>query len=190
MTQNKRVIGITGGSGCGKSYISGLLKKRGLAVIDCDVVAREVMEPGKPCLLEVAEVFGERVIENGVLQRKALAEIVFSDEKMLKKLDEITHKYILEDIYNKIREESGDTVIIDGATLLESGILCDKMVGILADKEERKRRIMDRDGLLKKDAEMRINAQKPDSFYIERCDVVFYNNKEADVENILKGIME
>ncbi len=190
MTQNKRVIGITGGSGCGKSYISGLLRQRKIPVIDCDVVAREIMEPGMPCLLEVEEAFGEQVLLGGRLDRKALAEIVFSDKKMLEKLDKITHKYILSSIYNKIEEADGEIVCIDGATLLESGLKCDKMVGILARTEDRKKRIINRDGLSEEQAEKRINAQKPDSYYIENCDIVFYNDENADIETILKGIIE
>lgn len=190
MTQNKRVIGITGGSGCGKSYICSLLRERGIFVIDCDVIAREIMEPTSPCLLETAEVFGEKILDGGKLNRKALAEIVFSDDKMLKKLDEITHKYILRDIYNKIEEINSGVICIDGATLLESGIKCDKMVGILAKAEDRKQRIINRDALSSEQAEKRINAQKPDSFYIENCDVIFYNDADADFDSILKGILE
>lgn len=190
MMQNKRVVGITGGSGSGKSYISGLLRQRGIPVIDCDVIAREIMEPEKPCLLEAAAFFGEKILTDGRLNRKALAEIVFSDEKMLKKLDEITHKYILADIYNKIEEEKSEVICIDGATLLESGVKCDKMIGILASREDRKKRIMVRDGLSDEAADARINAQKPDEFYIENCDLVFVNDGSLDFEEVLKGIME
>lgn len=191
MMQNKRVVGITGGTGCGKSYISGLLRNAGIPVIDCDIIAREVMKPGKPALAEAAEFFGNEILENGVLNRKKLASIVFSDEKMLKKLNEITHKYILADIYNKIDREKGDLVCIDGAVLVESGIKCDKLIGILASRELRCERIMKRDSLSEEDAKKRISAQKPDSFYIENCDLVFYNNAEnLDFNEILKGITE
>ncbi len=190
MMQNKKVVGITGGSGCGKSYISGLLRQNGIPVIDCDVIAREIMAAGKPCLLEAVAFFGERILKEGELNRKALAQIVFSDENMLKKLDEITHKYILADIYNRIEEEKSEVVCIDGATLLESGVKCDKMIGILADRKDRKRRIMERDSLTEEEAQRRIGAQKPDEFYIKNCDLVFYNNENFDFENVLKGILE
>lgn len=190
MTQNKRIIGITGGTGCGKSYISGLLRGAGIPVIDCDAVAREVMLPGKPALSEAAEFFGGEILENGALNRKKLAEIVFSDEKKLKKLNEITHKYILADIYNKIEREQSDLVCVDGAVLIESGMKCDKLVGILADRALRKARIMKRDSLTEDEAERRISAQKPDSFYTENCDFVFYNNGNLDFNEILKRITE
>ncbi|MBO5060148.1 MAG: dephospho-CoA kinase [Clostridia bacterium] len=191
MTQNKKVIGITGGSGCGKSYLSGLLRERGIPVIDADIVAREVMQKGQPCLLEAAECFGSEILSDGELNRKKLAEIVFSDEKMLKKLNEITHKYILASIYNKIEKEESEIVCVDGAVLIESGIKCDMLVGVLADKAVRKKRIMLRDGLSDGEAEARINAQQEDGFYLENCDFVIYNNGDTfDIDSILKRIEE
>ncbi len=191
MMQNKRVIGITGGSGCGKSYISKKLRERGFGVIDADVSARIVMEKGHPCLAETAAYFGEQILKSGELDRKKLAEIVFSDEESLKKLNEITHKYILSDIYDKIEKQNCETVFVDGAVLIESGIECDMMIGVLADKEVRKSRIMNRDGLSEPEADRRIGAQAEDSFYIDRCDFVLYNNgSEPDIDYILKRIQE
>ncbi len=191
MMQNKRVIGITGGSGCGKSYISKKLMERGFLVVDADVSARVVMEKGHPCLAETAAHFGEQILKNGELDRKKLAEIVFSDEASLKKLNEITHKYILADIYDKIEKGKGETVFVDGAVLIESGIKCDMMIGVLADKEVRKNRIVSRDGLSETEADRRIGAQQEDSFYIDRCDFVFYNNgSEPDIDYILKRIQQ
>ncbi len=184
-----RVIGITGGSGCGKSYISEKIAEMGYTVIDCDKVAREVTKKGQPCLLELADFFGEQILKAGELNRKVLAKLVFSDSEKLVKLNEITHKYILENIYNKIKEEESGTVIVDGAVLIESGFACDKMVGILADHEVRKTRIMSRDALTVDEAEARILAQKGDEFYLKNCDEIFCNN-EGDITKIIKGIIE
>ena len=189
MMQNKKLVGITGGSGCGKSHLSMLLKEKGIPVIDCDVVSREIMAKDTPCAREVTAFFGEEILENGEINRKKLGKIVFSDPEKLKKLNEITHKYILSDIYNKMEKEESDIVCADGATLIESGISCDVMVGVLADKELRKARIMERDGLTCEDAELRIGAQKEDSFYIENCDFVIYNNLgEFDIDGLIKRI--
>lgn len=189
MTQNKRLVGITGGSGCGKSHLSGLLRENGIPVIDCDIVSREIMAKGTPCAKEVIEFFGNEIAECGEINRRALGRIVFSDDKKLKKLNEITHKYIASDIYNKIKQEKSPVVCLDGATLIESGIKCDLMVGILADKEIRKKRIMERDGLSEADAVQRISAQQEDSFYIENCDFVICNNLgEFDIEAFIKRI--
>lgn len=191
MMQNKKIVGITGGSGCGKSYISELLRKRGIPVVDADLSARVVMQQGHPCLAETAECFGGEILENGVLNRKKLAEIVFSDGEKLKKLNEITHKYILADIYNKIEQEKSGVVCVDGAVLIESGIKCHMMIGVLAENTFRKARIMARDGLSEEEAARRIGAQQPDDFYKTHCDFVIYNNGGAvDIEELIKRIKE
>ena len=191
MMQNKKLIGITGGSGCGKSHLSSLLRSRGIPVIDCDIVSREIMAKGTPCAKEVVEFFGEEILENGEINRRKLGRIVFADKEKLKKLNEITHKYILADIYNKMEKERSDVICADGATLIESGINCHLLVGILADKELRIKRICERDNLSHEDAKLRVDAQKDDSFYIENCDFVVYNNSgNIDIDEFIKRISE
>lgn len=191
MMQNKKLVGITGGSGCGKSHLSMLLRERGIPVIDCDIVSREIMAKDTPCAKEVTQYFGDEILENGEINRRKLGKIVFADLEKLKKLNEITHKYILADIYNKMEKEESQVVCLDGATLIESGIACDIIVGILADKEIRKNRIMERDGLDEEDAKLRISAQKEDDFYIKNCDFVIYNNEgEFDIDGFIKRITE
>lgn len=190
MMQNKRVIGITGGSGCGKSYLCKKLEDKGFLVIDCDKIAAEVMEPGSACLLETAEVFGAEILDEGRLNRKKLAEIVFSDGEKLLTLNKITHKYILERIYNMIENAEPGLIFVDGAVLIESGVRCDMMVGILADRDIRRRRIMVRDGLTDDEATRRIGAQKPNDFYEENCDIIVYNNEEdVDIDALLERIV-
>ncbi len=190
MMQNKKLIGITGGSGCGKSHLSSRLRERGIPVIDCDLVSREIMAKDTPCAKEVCEFFGKEILENGEINRRKLGNIVFSDPEKLKKLNEITHKYILESIYNRMEKEESDIVFTDGATLIESGIKCDMMVGILADREVRKKRIMERDGLSEEDARLRINAQKDDEFYIKNCDFVIDNSLgNIDIDEFIKKII-
>jgi len=190
MMQNKKLVGITGGSGCGKSHLSSLLRQRGIPVIDCDLVSRQIMAKDTPCAKEVCEFFGNEILENGEINRRKLGNIVFSDKDKLKKLNEITHKYILESIYNRMAEEESQVVCADGATLIESGIDCHMMVGILADKEVRKKRIMERDGLTEKDAILRISAQKDDEFYIKNCDFVIDNTHgDIDIDEFVKKII-
>ena len=192
MMQNKKIVGITGGSGCGKSHLSGLLRSRGIPVIDCDLVSREIMVKGEPCYLEVLAEFGDVILQpDGEINRKNLGEIVFSDPEKLEKLNKITHKHILADIYNKIEKEDSKVIGLDGAVLIECGIECDFLVGVLADKELRIQRIMARDSLSKESAKRRIEAQKQDSFYIENCDFVVYNNgNEYDIDDLIKRIAD
>ena len=188
MTQNKKTVGITGGSGAGKSYISELLRERGYTVIDADETAHESIN-GAECAAELSEYFGAEILSGGRINRKKLGEIVFSEPEKLKKLNEITHKYILKDIRNKIGTANSDIVFVDGAVLIESGMECDFMIGVISDREIRKKRIIERDGITEEEASRRISAQQKDSFYRKNCDMTVENNgKKVDIDRILKRV--
>lgn len=191
MMRNKKVIGITGGSGCGKSYVSDLLRRRGIPVIDADKTAHEVMAAGTPCCREVIDFFGGEIEENGGINRGKLGKIVFSDPGMLKKLDEISYKYILAGIENKIENEDAEMVFVDGATLIESGMTCDVMIGVIADFSARKKRIVLRDGISEETARMRIQAQPSEDFYRKNCDFIIYNDgRPIDIDGMLRKVWE
>lgn len=191
MRQNKTVVGITGGSGCGKSYLSSLFREQGYTVIDADVIGKEVMQKGEACLREVVCEFGEDILENGELNRKKLAKIVFSDPAELQKLNKISHKYILLRIEDMVRNAASQLVFVDGAVLIESGFSCDIMIGVIAEYDKRKERIKARDALSEEEALRRLDAQPDKEFYIENCDFVVYNNgAEFDISEILKRIEE
>ena len=185
------IIGITGGSGCGKTTVSQLLTKNGVDVIDCDLVARKIVEPDMPALDEIKNYFGTEYINNdGTLNRKKLASVVFNSSEKLLKLNEITHKYVKEYIDSYIEKSMADFVGIDAAALIESGIYkqCDYVISVLADKELRKERIMIRDSLSEDEASERINSQKNDEFYIEKSDYIVYNN--GNKQEISTGVKE
>lgn len=199
------VIGLTGGSGAGKGEISLCFMSNGVRALDTDKVSRLVSAPGKPCLRELCECFGEKILrEDGTLDRKVLGGIVFgeNDENVknqkLADLNRITHKHIIVEINDWLgrRAASGDTVaVVDAPQLFESGFdkHCDFIVGVIAEKDVRIRRIMARDGITSESAEARISSQKSDDFFIENCDFIVYNNGgidalEQQVANILKKI--
>ena len=175
MTQNKKIIGITGGSGAGKSYISDELRKRGYEVIDADRVGHESINRPE-CVKELAREFGNGVVSEGKIDRKRLGEAVFGAPERLAALNEITHKYILSDIAEKIRAAKGELVFVDGAVLIESGMKCDAMIGVTAARDVRTARIMRRDGITCAEAERRISAQQEDDFYRKNCDFIIENN--------------
>ncbi len=191
-----KIIGLTGQSGAGKSTVSGMFASLGCHSIDTDKVARKVVEPGRPALLEITQTFGADVLkEDGTLNRPALATIVFSDPAELEKLNHITHKYITEEVKKEIASCGKDVVIVDAPALFESGIdsMCDIIVSVLADEETRIRRIMKRDSLSREKAEERIHAQKDDNFYRNRSHFVLENNEmleesEEAVHKILKSV--
>ena len=177
-------LGITGGSGCGKTTVSDILRSRGIDVVDCDVLAREVVRAGKPALAEIAARFGEAYIRpDGTLDRKKLGGLVFLDPAALLDLNSITHRYITAELERHIQGYSGNIIGIDGAAIIESGTAaaCDYVLAVLAEEAVRAARICARDGLAEEEALQRICAQKPDAFYLEHADFVIYNNGDRTV---------
>lgn len=188
-----KIIGVTGGSGAGKTTITKIMENFGAEVVDADVVAREVVMEGQPALKEIENQW-ENVVDGGKLNRKALAKIVFNDESQLHKLNSITHKYIIDLIKKKIKKSCASVFVIDAIALFESGLsdLCDVTVCVIADKDTRINRIMARDNLTKLEAEERINAQKDDGFYIKNADHTIYNDDDEcllkeKIGRIIKG---
>ena len=183
------LIGITGGSGCGKSMVSEEFTKSGMVVIDADTVAREVTEPEMPALSEIEKAFGsEYISEDGVLLRKKLGSLVFSDTEKLALLNSIINKYLRELIDEKIKNADSKIVCLDAPLLIEYDLdeRCDVVVAVLADAQIRAERICKRDGISLQDAENRIKSQKNDDFYLEKADYIVYNN--SDKENAKKEI--
>ena len=183
------ILGVTGGSGCGKSAFCRKLKGLGAYVIDADVVARQVLEEGKPALAEIKAEFGEEYLNSdGTLNRKKLGELVFSNPDKLKKLNEITHKYITEEINKELKEKEDGLRVIDAALLFESGLdkICGRTLCVLASREVRAERIMERDAISQLAAYARIDAQQNDEFYKKRADDIIENNG-AEAELIAKA---
>ena len=178
--KNKRIIGITGPTGAGKSILSEALRQAGVPVLDADAAAREVTVPGHPCLAELADAFTDKILlPDGSLDRKALAKAAFSSEEGTVKLNSITHPHILALLQKRIAEalSRGDAVAVDAPLLFESGLdaLCTETVAVLAPPSRRRRRIMRRDGLTAEEAEARMAAQPGEDFYLDRADGILYN---------------
>ena len=118
---------------------------------------------------------------DGSFDRKALGAVVFADPQALADLNAITHRYVKEEVRRQLRSHArngGKAAVIDAIALIESGLgeLCTMTVGVTADPEIRAKRIMAREGIGEEYARSRIAAQKPDSYFIENCDHVLYNN--------------
>ncbi len=179
-----RLIGLCGRSGSGKSSFCKAAQQQGVIVIDCDAVYKELVSKPTPCLKEIEENFGSSVIKNDSLDRKTLANIVFTNREKLLLLNSITHKHIRASINEILENLTPDsTVILDAPTLFESGIdgICDHIVGIIASDEACIERIITRDGIPREKAVLRLSNQLSNDFIIEHSDTVIYNDstKEA-----------
>ncbi|MBR3934683.1 MAG: dephospho-CoA kinase [Clostridia bacterium] len=190
------IVGLTGGTGTGKTSISKIFEKSGYKVINYDLVTRQIYSKGSRCLNEVVETFGKEILtSDGELDRRKLGEIVFSDKNSLDRLNKIVYKYILSLTAGEIEKSKNKKLLLDAPTLFESGLdkSCDVIVGVVAKKELRLNRVAMRDGLLPERVQERINSQKPDEFYFSNCDYVIENNGSYDelaakVEQILSAI--
>lgn len=175
------IIGLSGGSGSGKTTAAAVMASLGAAVIDTDRVYRDLCVPGSPCLSELAGVFGKDILlQDGALDRKKLGALVFSDAAARLRLNAITHAYIAEKTKRLIKEydASGrEAVIIDAPLLFESGFdaFCDITVGVTAPPDVRMARIIARDGLTVEQAEKRIASQLSDEELSRRCDFIIEN---------------
>ena len=160
-------VGLTGGIGSGKSAVTDLLRSRGAAVIDADVLAREVVAPGTPGLQQIVEAFGEDVLlPDGSLDRPALGRLVFADEQARRRLNAITHPLIGERTSELLREaeRAGTQVLVhDVPLLVENGLapLYDAVVVVAAEPSTQLDRLVRLRGMSREDAQARIDAQAP-----------------------------
>ena len=193
MAVNKKVkvIGLTGMSGAGKSTACKTFKAEGFDVIDCDLICREIVEKGKPCLHEITEAFGNTVLnDDGSLNRAETGGIIFSDNKKRNLLNGIMYPYVSYIVIKAIISRDKGYTILDAPTLFESGIdsICDSIVSIVADKEVLLERIMTRDSINREQAESRLASQHDTGYFSERSDHLIANNGSS--EEFLSEIMK
>lgn len=180
------IIGLTGPTGCGKSVVAAAFAECGVGVIDADRCAREVVQPGQPCLAELVKTFTPDILRaDGSLDRAELAAIAFADPAKTRALNDITHPAICALMRQRAQalfEDGYKVVAFDSPQLFEAGqdADCDKTVAVLADKALRLERIMARDRISEQSALLRMSAQPDDDFYRQRADVIWENNGDAE----------
>ncbi len=193
----KNIIGLTGPTGAGKSVVAAAAKAQGIAVIDCDLLCREVYKNNSLCRAALAEAFGQSVIENNDVNRKNLAAIAFKSKENTEKLNQTVLPFIISGTLEEIEKQTENTVLLDAPTLFESGLddICTIVIAVLSSLENRKERIIKRDNLSEDAALSRINAGKSDDFYLERANYCLNNNGTVEeiteqFLNILKLVKE
>ncbi|MEJ6949941.1 dephospho-CoA kinase [Natronospora cellulosivora (SeqCode)] len=187
------LLGLTGGIASGKSTVSSYLEELGALIIDADRIAREVLEKGEIGYKQVVETFGNDILnESGEINRSKLAGIIFSNKRLRKKLENITHPLIIKKINEKIEEyrENNRIIILDAPLLFEVGLDkdVDKTCLVYVDKETQLKRLIKRDKLSKVEAQRRIESQLSLEKKRDMADIVINNqgSKKILKENVLR----
>lgn len=193
-----KILGLTGGSGTGKSTVAGLLAAHGAGLVDADALYHGLCVSCAPMLRELAAAFGDVLCADGSLNRRALAPIVFSDPEKLRRLNALVYPYIRDAslaAFARLEAQGCAFALFDAPTLIESGLhrLCRAehtgvgVLGMLAPAEVRIRRIIARDKLSEQAARARVAAQPPDEFYRMHCDYLIQNDDGLDELRPLVG---
>jgi tRNA threonylcarbamoyl adenosine modification protein (Sua5/YciO/YrdC/YwlC family)/dephospho-CoA kinase len=178
------IIGITGGTGCGKTTALDVITELGGLVIDCDEVYHDLLLNCGPMREEINRQF-PNALTDGSDDTKTLGEIVFNDPEALRALGVITHRYVGEEMNRRLNvwARQGKTLAaIDAIALVESGIgsFCRATVGITAPTQLRIDRLVQREGISREYARLRIEAQKPNEYFIDACDYTLENDDGRD----------
>jgi len=192
------LVGLTGGIATGKSTVAKMLRELGCVIIDADVLAREVVEPGEPAYEDIVAAFGSDVIQaNGSLDRKRLGAIVFADAARRKRLEAMTHPRIRERFARRLQEltEQGfaGLVFFDAAVMIESGNYrnMDRLVVVATDEATQRERLQGRDGIGADEAARRMASQMPVAEKAKLADHVIDNSVDrAATERQVRRVHE
>ena len=177
------VIGITGGIGSGKSAVTDSFAQLGITVVDADLAARAVVEPGRPALAAIAGHFGADILlPDGALDRAALRKRVFDDADERKWLEQLTHPLIGEEIFRQLQAATSTYVILSSPLLLETSqnTLADLIVVVDVPEEIQLVRTMSRDSNDEAQVRRIIAAQMPREERLDRADIVIDNSRPLD----------
>ena len=174
------VLGITGGTGAGKTSALNAIRDLGGSVIDCDAVYHGMLKNNQELRNAINEKFPGVFDKDGTLNRKKLGEEVFAKKERLVQLNDIVYRFLIPELERMVSETGGGLYAIDAINLLECGLdrLCDRTVAVTAPVELRVRRIMARDGITEQYARLRISAQRSDEYYRSKCDCELSNTAE------------
>ncbi len=190
------IIGLTGGIACGKSTVSAYLREKGIPVVDADVVARQIVEPGTVGLQQIVDIFGrEYLLPDGSLNRAMLGKKVFAEPKALEQLNAITGPLILEEMKRQLQVPE-PIIVLDAALLLEKEVyhqLVDTVWVVTADADIQLNRLVTRNGYSVQQAQDRINSQMTSAERIAMADAVIDNNGTQEetrdqVDALLSGV--
>ena len=170
------IIGITGGTGCGKTTLLKVIEEQGGLVLDCDAIYHQLLQTDENLLTAIETRF-PGTVENGMLQRKKLGAIVFSDAQALLDLNQITHSAVRAEVIRQL-EAKPKLAAIDAIALFEGNLspLCNVTVAVVAPEADRIQRLMKRDNISEEYAKKRIAAQHSEAWFREHCNCILENN--------------
>ena len=191
-----KILGITGGSGCGKTTLLLAARELGAYTVDCDALYHELLKSDS-ALLRALEAEFPAAFQNGALQRRALGELVFGDPNGLRRLNAITHPRVVAEVRRRLNGRNEPFAAIDAVALFESGLaeLCDATVAVTAPEEARISRLMRREGIPRDYALSRLRAQKSDAEFSAAAAYTLENRRETrqeffdDCKQFLKGVI-
>ena len=174
---DKRIIGLSGQTGAGKSAVAAMLRELGADVVSADIAARQAVEEPE-IKAALCAAFGDVLNPDRSLNRPRVARIAFGSKRSLQLLNSITHPRIIEIMLEKAARCASGTVIFDAPQLFEAhaDVFCDRIISVLSDKERRLERLVVRDNLRREEVELRMSAQHDEQFFIDRSDCVIENN--------------
>ncbi|CAM2924588.1 dephospho-CoA kinase [Flavobacterium succinicans] len=186
-----KIIGLTGGIGSGKTTVATIFKAHGLPVYIADEAGKEVMKDPS-ILLAIQKAFGQTIFENGVLDRKKLASLVFSDKDKLQQLNAIVHPAVARHFASWLENHQNfDYVIYESAILFESGgdTKCHAVITVIASESVRIQRVMQRDAASKEQIIQRMKAQWTDEQRLEKSQFVINNDSLVNTEKQVVKIL-
>ena len=181
-----RVIGLCGQSGSGKGVVCSFFEQLGVKCIDTDRVYHDIISVNSDCTIELIREFGDSISNGCGIDRKKLREVAFKSDENLRKINEITHKHILDNVRNTIeqlkRENTAIGIIVDAPLLFESGFdkECEATLAIISDLDTKIKRIINRDGITHDMALARISSQISDKVLADKCTYTLVNNSTPD----------
>ena len=175
------VLGLTGGTGAGKTSALNAIRELGGEIIDCDAVYHEMLDDDQELRNTINAAFPGVFGADGKLNRQKLGQEVFAKKERLDKLNAIVFRFLIPELERRLDSAPDGLYAIDAINLIESGLdrLCDRTIAVTAPTELRVRRIMARDNISEQYARLRISAQKPDEFYRSKCDLELNNGAET-----------
>ena len=197
------IVGLTGGIVVGKSTVASMFRDLGAKIIDADKLGHSVILPNKPAWKKIVKIFGKDILQNDLtIDREKLGKIVFANQALLKKLNEVTHPEITKIIKKEINlarnaaSNQGKVLIVDAALIYEAKIdrFMDKIIVVYIDKDKQIKRLIKRNNLSKEEALQRIKSQMPMKEKVKMTDYVIDNSNSLDktreqVEKIWKSLV-